>query len=152
MAHHFYPCVVWETSVLLIEYMSRDMTKPTKWVCAQRRLRSAWAFGCAGWSESSLGAYSFCWFVMSWLNYDVTRISQLVLRHDLILTAHVWDNFAEASLHHCLIFSTILTKYQNKVVHVIFFCLTTVKPRQTCATLGRITSKNSWNHMIWTVS
>ena len=25
------------------EVMSRDMTKPTKWVCAQRRLRSAWA-------------------------------------------------------------------------------------------------------------
>ena len=24
--------------------MSRDMTKPTKWLCAQRRLRSAWAF------------------------------------------------------------------------------------------------------------
>ena len=24
-------------------FMSRDMTKPTKWVCAQRRLRSAWA-------------------------------------------------------------------------------------------------------------
>ena len=23
--------------------MSHDMTKPTKWVCAQRRLRSAWA-------------------------------------------------------------------------------------------------------------
>ena len=23
--------------------MSRDMTKPTKWVCAQQRLRSAWA-------------------------------------------------------------------------------------------------------------
>ena len=23
--------------------MRRDMTKPTKWVCAQRRLRSAWA-------------------------------------------------------------------------------------------------------------
>ena len=23
--------------------MSRDMTKPTKWVCAQRRLKSAWA-------------------------------------------------------------------------------------------------------------
>ena len=26
-----------------IPYMSHDMTKPTKWVCAQRRLRSAWA-------------------------------------------------------------------------------------------------------------
>ena len=24
-------------------YLSHDMTKPTKWVCAQRRLRSAWA-------------------------------------------------------------------------------------------------------------
>ena len=24
-------------------YMSRDMTKPSKWLCAQRRLRSAWA-------------------------------------------------------------------------------------------------------------
>ena len=23
--------------------ISRDMTKPTKWLCAQRRLRSAWA-------------------------------------------------------------------------------------------------------------
>ena len=27
----------------MTSYMSRDMTKPTKWVCAQRRLRSAWA-------------------------------------------------------------------------------------------------------------
>ena len=26
------------------EIMSRDMTKPTKLVCAQRRLRSAWAY------------------------------------------------------------------------------------------------------------
>ena len=73
---------------------SRDMTKPTKWVCVQRRLRSPWASaqsdqslrcpheesygpklptecttktlirlgGCSSWSESSLGANSFCWF------------------------------------------------------------------------------------------
>ena len=27
----------------LKQYLSHDMTKPTKWVCAQRRLRSAWA-------------------------------------------------------------------------------------------------------------
>ena len=38
-----------ESSLLIIELclienpMSRDMTKPTKCVCAQRRLRSAWA-------------------------------------------------------------------------------------------------------------
>ena len=58
-------------------YMSRDTTKPTKWVCAQRRLRSAWASQgffmrtaktlirlgrCPGWSEVSLGAQPFCWF------------------------------------------------------------------------------------------
>ena len=49
--------------------MSHDMTKPTKWLCTQRRLRSAWAVktlirlgGCPGWSESSLCAHSFCWF------------------------------------------------------------------------------------------
>ena len=67
--------------------LSCDMTKPTKWLCAQRRLRSAWAsslsawrklgsltthqahsedsnqtVGCPGWSESSVGAHSFCWF------------------------------------------------------------------------------------------
>ena len=35
--------------------MSQDMTKPTKWVCAQKRLRSAW-------SESSLGAQALCCF------------------------------------------------------------------------------------------
>ena len=81
----------------LFHYMSRYMTKPTQWVCVQRRLRSAWASaqsdqslhcpheeilgpylpnertaktlmtlirlgGCLGWSESSLGAYSLCWF------------------------------------------------------------------------------------------
>ena len=74
-----------KTSVLKLSHMSRDMTKLTKWVCAQRRLRSAWASAqsdhsavrmkkpcvfsyplsahwCPGWSESSLGAHSFCWF------------------------------------------------------------------------------------------
>ena len=35
-----------ETSTKLVPpvyNMGRDMTKPTKWLCAQRRLRSAWA-------------------------------------------------------------------------------------------------------------
>ena len=30
-------------AVAQFSYISRDMTKPTKWACAQRRLRSAWA-------------------------------------------------------------------------------------------------------------
>ena len=34
----------------LLYYMSRDMTKPTKWVCAQQRLWSDWASSlCAQW-------------------------------------------------------------------------------------------------------
>ena len=71
-----------------IRYLNCIMTKPTKWVCAQRRLRSAWASAqssesllsswrnigplpthwahrlgrCPGWSETLLGAHSFCWF------------------------------------------------------------------------------------------
>ena len=80
--------------IIYCTHMSRDMTKPTMWLCAQRRLRSAWASaqsdrslrcalngylrtqaffmqtsktlirlgGCPGWSESLLGAHSFCWF------------------------------------------------------------------------------------------
>ena len=79
------------------------MTKPTKWLCVQRRLRSAWASaqsdqsllcpheetlglqlpiectaktlirlgGCPGWSESSLGAQSFCCFC-----HVVAQVSQ----------------------------------------------------------------------------
>ena len=36
-------------------HISRVMTKPTKWVCAQRRLSSAWRIRSV-WSESSLCA------------------------------------------------------------------------------------------------
>ena len=35
-----YTCIL---DIWVRVYMSRDMTKPTKWLCAQRRLRSAWA-------------------------------------------------------------------------------------------------------------
>ena len=42
------------------EYMGCDMTKPTMWLCAQRRLRSAWASAQSDWSlrcphEETLG-------------------------------------------------------------------------------------------------
>ena len=35
-----YTCIL---DIWVRVYMIRDMTKPTKWLCAQRRLRSAWA-------------------------------------------------------------------------------------------------------------
>ena len=47
-------CVSLISSYILC-YMSRDMTKPTMWVCDQRRLRSAWAS--AQSDQSSLSAW-----------------------------------------------------------------------------------------------
>ena len=49
-------------SSLIRVYMSRNMTKPTKWLCAQQRLRSAWASAQFDQSlccphEESLGPY-----------------------------------------------------------------------------------------------
>ena len=49
-----------------VSKMSRLTTKPTKWLSAQQRLRSAWASAQSDQpgqiTESSLGAHSFCWF------------------------------------------------------------------------------------------
>ena len=84
--------------------LSHLMTKPTKWLYAQRRLRSAWASAqsdqcslcaqwvakdpwflhadsedsdqtgrCQGWSESSLGAQSFCWFCRALAHFKQTN-------------------------------------------------------------------------------
>ena len=47
------------------------MTKPTKWLCTQRRLRSA-----------SRGN-SFCWFVMSWLISVQFYLSQCMTKHKM---------------------------------------------------------------------
>ena len=39
----------WSWADTIEFHMSHDMRKQTKWVCAQRRLRSAWALLCAQW-------------------------------------------------------------------------------------------------------
>ena len=56
--------------------MSRDTTKPTKWLCVQRRLRSAWASAslgiCPVWSESSLLAWrKLCSLTTHWVHGEV---------------------------------------------------------------------------------
>ena len=103
------------TSVIQEPSMSHDMTKPTKWLCAQRRLRSAWASaqsnqslrcpheeslgpwlpiertaktlirlgGCPGWSESSLGAQSLCWFCH--VAAQVYTVYKLIKRNETTL-------------------------------------------------------------------
>ena len=92
-----------------IIHVSRLMTKPTKWLCAQRRLWSDWASAqsdqslrcpheeslgpylpiehiaktqirlgrCPGWSESSLGAQSFCWFCHVVAHVSLIAISEI---------------------------------------------------------------------------
>ena len=98
--------------------MSHIMTKPTKWLCAQQRLRSAWssaqsdqslrcAFngllrtqcfflrtvktlirlgGYPGWSESWLGAHSFCWFCHVAAQLYVTHVIQTYKLHAPVYT------------------------------------------------------------------
>ena len=87
-----------------VAHLSRLMTKPTKWhVCPVKtqislgmhpvwsvfavRMKKAWVLSyplsaqqrlwCPGWSESSLGAQSFCWFVMRQLISDLKQLSNL---------------------------------------------------------------------------
>ena len=107
-----------------IKHLSRLMTKPTKWPCAQRRLRSvrhppslirvfavrmkkAWVLdylptertaktlirlgGCPGWSESSLGAQSFCWFCHQAAHFamqEQTKTLEKILWKMLSLSRH----------------------------------------------------------------
>ena len=47
----------WRTGKWASTWLSRLMTKPTKWLCAQRRLRSALA---SAQSDQSLSEYSLC--------------------------------------------------------------------------------------------
>ena len=110
-------------------HLSRDMTKPTMWVCSQRRLRSAWASaqsdqslrcprdetlgpylpiestaktlirlgGCPSWSESSLGAHSFCWFchVAAHLKLHCFKESSCFNSLRLILALLIWATSRE---------------------------------------------------------
>ena len=106
------------------------MTKPTKWLCAQRRLRSAWASaqsdqslrcmlngklrtqaffmrtaktlirlgGCPGWSESSLGAHSFCWFC-----HEAALITTLfLLQCQVFLLQFPFLSSYDPSLYKCM--------------------------------------------------
>ena len=87
-------------------YLSRDMTKPTMWLCAQHRLRprlirvfavhvkKPWVLsyplsaqgGCPGWSVSSLGVHSFCCFC-----HVAARLSSCKHRITEILRIEQWS-------------------------------------------------------------
>ena len=60
-------------------YMNYNMTKPTKWVCAQRRLRSAWASA-----------------------QSVRMNKTWVLSHPLSAQRRLWSDWADAQADLCL--------------------------------------------------
>ena len=67
---------VWIFTVL--GNMSRDMTKPTKWVCAQHRLRSAWASA------------------QVWSVFAVRMKKAWVLSYPLSAQWRLWSDWADA--------------------------------------------------------
>ena len=53
LSNSFWNLLLYSNRTYII-HMSHNMTKPTKWVCAQRRLRSAWASAQSDQSPPSL--------------------------------------------------------------------------------------------------
>ena len=75
----------------MVHNMSCNMTKPTKSVCAQRRLRSAWASAHSDQTgqmpvliESSLVHTHFVGFVMSRLTYTLKASLSIVVAAPLL--------------------------------------------------------------------
>ena len=98
-------------------HFRRSHTKPRKWLCAQRRLRSAWASaqcdqslrcalngylrtqtffmrtaktlswlgGCPGWSESSLGAQTLCWFCHDAAHFRLSHTNTTLHEYNFLL-------------------------------------------------------------------
>ena len=76
------PMSTWLSSLLyrnLLHNLSRNTTKPTKWVCAQRRLRSAWA--------SAQSDQSLC---------SVRVKKPWILSYPLCAQRRLWSDWADA--------------------------------------------------------
>ena len=52
------------TYVCILQQLSHDTTKPTKWVCAERRLRSAWAY-----TQSDQSLCCALMIIWQWVTY-----------------------------------------------------------------------------------
>ena len=137
-------------------HMSRDMTKPTKWVCAQWSLRSAWASAqsdqsslsawrkpgslatheehseCPGWSESSLHTQTLCWFchVAAHIFCRCTKLSRAAASN----SCDTSDLFRISSLIHenIPLFNSLIPK----PAHLLPVCL-----RKVCESWGTTPTK-----------
>ena len=94
------------------------MTKPTNWHVFTARMKKAWVLsyplrgqrrlirlgGCPGWSESSLGAHSLCWFcheagqLCLSQRYYFTRQQNLFISYTIDIPPYLVD---KTSIYHC---------------------------------------------------
>ena len=105
-------------------YLSRKMTKPTKWLCAQRRLRSAWASAQSDQSlrwphEESLAP-----------KLPIERTAKTLIRlggcpgwSESLLGAHsfYWFCHVVAHLCHCSYLSKLIIYFLNSKTFTFFF-------------------------------
>ena len=118
--------------------------KPNKMTCAQWRRRSTWAFempGCPGWSESSLGLRSFCWFCHAVAHLICSVLCSFVTVFSLHLqllqykNLQLWPVWKKA--YHCRICLTftvcnVMFQYflcfyfylQDRVINLVVACFT----------------------------
>ena len=112
----------------LKENMSRDMTKPTKWVCAQRRLRSAQADLSLRWAHSH-----FVGFVMSRLTcaeavLASTRATEILKSKSVRSTDDVIDVILTCVQQSQTVTKTNDSSFSSKSVSEIDYFSNTVQP------------------------
>ena len=77
-------CEVWTLKSFVSLYMSRLMTKPTKW------------HGCPDWSESSLSAQPYCWFCHEVAHIYLTILENLEVWCELwCMNCELWSVTSE---------------------------------------------------------
>ena len=136
------------------------MTKPTKWVYAQWRLRLSWATsqfccpheetlgGCPGWSESSLGAHSFYWFC-----HVVAHIVQAtVMEYNKIFEKETINFYLKPKFMEtfdCLIFCVVIDK---KTFNHVFAFIVYSAAIHTDWTIHGIQCSYLMCHSYWLIS
>ena len=107
-------------------YMSCLMTKPTKWLCAQQRLRSAWASALKCWKDSMKALRG-----VDFMKYTLTRSNCRKMAKLKSLSVHQKIFFSIKLLH----------------VHLQYVCNISVVLKRSTGS-----SERSWFHKVCTIN
>ena len=127
-------CSKWASHSLsnMIPYLSCDMTKPTKWVCSQQRLRSAWESTQS--DQSSLSAWrKHGSLATHWMHSEdsdqtgqMSRLISVFARCTLILLGlscrgsfHLSDMFPPCCFYHI----KVCNNWNNKAIYLFFYTM-----------------------------